>query len=57
MRRTSLGGIIYLIVGILVASSHGYLTNLNSFSNLLSLVVAVALWPVLLFGANLHLAF
>lgn len=57
MRRYSYGGIIYLIIGIVVASSHGYLSTLNSIAGILSAIVAIALWPLLFFGANLHLAF
>lgn len=57
MRRTSAGGIIYIIIGVIVASSHGYLSTLNSFSGFLSALAAIAFWPLVLFGANLHLAF
>ena len=57
MGHISLGGIIYLIVGVMVANSHGYLANLTSLSHLLSAFLAVILWPVLLLGANFHLAF
>ncbi len=57
MRQTSIGGIIYVIIGVLVASNHGYLADLNTLSSFLSALVAILLWPVLLFGANLHLTF
>ncbi len=53
----SLGGALYLIVGIVVAASHGYLTSLGSLSSILSALLAVMLWPALLFGANFHLNF
>lgn len=57
MRRYSYGGIIYLIIGVVVASSHGYLNNINSIASILSALVAIVLWPLLFFGANLHLVF
>jgi hypothetical protein len=57
MQRISIGGIIYLIIGFVVASNHGYLTDLTTLSHLLSALLAIILWPVLLFGANLHLVF
>jgi len=57
MRRYSIGGIIYLIIGVVVASGHGYLAGLNTFASLLSAAVAIALWPLLFVGANLHLVF
>jgi hypothetical protein len=53
----SLGGAIYLIVGIILAATHGYFTALGSLSSILSALLAVVLWPALLFGANFHLSF
>lgn len=49
-------GILYLIIGIIVAANHGYLSSLNSLSNILSALLAILLWPALLVGANLHLS-
>ncbi len=57
MRRNSIIGVIYIIIGVIIASNHGYLTNLGSVPNLLSALVAIVLWPLLLVGVNLHLAF
>ncbi len=57
MRQTSLLGIIYIVIGFVVASKYGYLVDLNTISNILSALVAILLWPVLLLGANLHLSF
>ena len=55
MNRISIGGIIYIIIGVIVASNRGYLGDLGSISNLLSALLAVALWPLALLGINLHL--
>jgi hypothetical protein len=57
MGGISLGGAIYIIIGILVANSHGYFLAVNSLSGLISAVVAVLLWPLLILGADLHLVF
>ncbi len=57
MRRNSIFGIIYIIIGIIIASNNGYLANLGSVPNLLSALVAIILWPLLLVGVNLHLTF
>ncbi len=54
MKRYSWGGIIYIIIGIFMASTHGYLSSLNSVSNILSALLAVLLWPLLLIGVSLH---
>lgn len=56
MERYSIGGIIYIIIGVVVASNQGYLANLGSISAILSALLAVLLWPLLLFGISLHLA-
>jgi hypothetical protein len=51
----SLIGIIYLVVGVLVASTHHYLRHLHTLKPIASAVLAVVLWPIVLLGANLHL--
>jgi hypothetical protein len=53
--RLSLSSIIWLIVGVLVASSHHYLRHVNALKPVGSAVLAVALWPLLLLGINLHI--
>lgn len=56
MRRNSIITIIYIAIGIIMASNRGYLTSLGVLGNLLSALIAIALWPLLLVGVNLHLA-
>jgi hypothetical protein len=56
--RSGLSGIIsvvYLVVGLVVASSHAYLTNLTALLPILSAILAVVLWPLVLVGVSLHL--
>jgi hypothetical protein len=45
----------YLIIGIVIAASHHYFEHLNSVKPIASAVLAVLLWPLVLFGVNLHL--
>ena len=52
--RISLAGLVYLAVGVVIALTHGY-NSVAGVSEVLSLVVAVILWPAVLFGVNLHL--
>jgi hypothetical protein len=52
--RISLFGLIYLAIGVVVALTHGY-TNLAGLSQVLSLLVAIVLWPLVLLGIDLHL--
>lgn len=56
MGRVSIGGIVYLIIGAIMASNRGYLSDLGSISHLLSAFLAVFLWPLLFLGVNLHIA-
>ena len=53
--RISLLGLIYVIVGVIVANSHHYFTHLNTVREFFSAVLAVALWPLILLGIDLHI--
>ncbi len=46
---------VYLVVGVVVASSHGFFGHLNALLPILSAVLGVALWPLVLLGVDLHL--
>jgi hypothetical protein len=48
--------IVYLVIGLLVASQHGYLTHLTTVGRVLSAVLAVLLWPLVLLGLHLTIA-
>jgi Mn2+/Fe2+ NRAMP family transporter len=50
VRRTSLLFVIYLVIGVVVAYSENYFENLDRVRRLLSAGLAVALWPLVLFG-------
>ena len=52
--RISLLTLIYLAIGLVVALSNGY-NSVAGVSEVLSLIVAVILWPLVLLGVNLHL--
>jgi ABC-type anion transport system duplicated permease subunit len=52
--RISLAGVIYLIVGAVVAATHDYFQHLGTLKQLLSAILAVVLWPLILLGINLH---
>lgn len=45
--------IAYLLLGVLVAAQHGYLTNLAAINRIASAVLAIVLWPLLLLGVSL----
>jgi hypothetical protein len=47
--------VVYLVVGIVVASTHHYFGHLGSLKGIAAAVLAVLLWPLVLLGVNLHL--
>jgi hypothetical protein len=51
-RRLLIG--LYVVVGVVLASGKNYLDSIDTVAALLSAVLAVALWPLLLLGVNLH---
>ena len=55
-RFSSIVVIVYLVIGLIVASGHAFFANLNALMPILSAVLAVLLWPLVLLGVNLHLS-
>jgi hypothetical protein len=56
MRRgISFWSLLYIIIGVVVASTHGYLVGWNAIGNIIEGLLAILLWPVIaLFGVDLH---
>ena len=52
---SSIVGVIYLVIGLIVASSHAFFAQLNAVTPILSAILAVLLWPLILLGVDLHL--
>ena len=58
MRRApgiSLLGLIYVGVGVAIAASHDYFQHVHGWRGVLSAIFAIFLWPLILFGINLHI--
>jgi hypothetical protein len=55
MRRGGLIIALYLIVGIIVAIAQGYFQNIGNISSVLELLVAIVLWPLVLFGVDINI--
>ncbi len=51
----SIGGIVYLVLGLLVAASQNYFDHLTTLGRLLSAIIAVIIWPLLLFGIDVRI--
>ncbi len=55
MRRpVSLGFVVWIVIGLVVAANKGFLDHLDSLSGVLSALLAVLVWPLVLF--NVHIA-
>jgi hypothetical protein len=51
-RFPSVFTIIYVAIGVIVASDHHYFSSLDSAKLVAEMVLAVILWPLLLFGVD-----
>jgi hypothetical protein len=47
--------VVYIIIGVVVASGHHYFEHLDAVKPIVSAVLAVLLWPLVLLGVNLHI--
>lgn len=54
-RGPSLLTIVYIIVGVFVASNNQYFEHLSKVEQIISAILAVLLWPLVLLDVNLHL--
>ena len=47
--------VLYVIVGVVLASSHHYLTHVDTIRRFASAILAILLWPLVLLGVDLHI--
>jgi hypothetical protein len=55
MRRGGLIIALYLIVGIIVAIARGYFQNVGNVNSVLELLIAIVVWPLVLFGVDINI--
>jgi Mn2+/Fe2+ NRAMP family transporter len=55
MRRPSLLFVVYVVVGLILAASYDYFDNLKTTGRVLTLIAAVLMWPMLLFGFDVRI--
>jgi hypothetical protein len=53
-RKVSLGAVVWVVVGMVVAANHHFLDHFGSLSLVLSAVLAVAAWPLVVL--SIHVA-
>lgn len=54
-RGPSLLGLLYVVIGVFVAADHKYFRNIDDVESIISLLLAVFLWPLLLLDVNLRI--
>ena len=47
--------VVWVAVGAVVAYTHHYWENINTFKEVVSAVLATLLWPLLLLGVSVHI--
>lgn len=47
--------LVYLALGVWIAATRDYFDNLRGVRAIISLILAVVLWPLVLLGVDLHL--
>jgi hypothetical protein len=47
--------LVYIVLGILVAATNGYFRNLGGIRSIISMVLAILLWPLVLAGVDIQI--
>jgi hypothetical protein len=55
MRVNSLLALVYLVIGIIVAAANDYFDNVETLKRIVSAVLAVLLWPLVLFDVDVRI--
>jgi len=48
-------GLVYIVVGVALASQKHYFKDLDTVRLIASAILAIVLWPLLLLGIDLHI--
>jgi hypothetical protein len=57
VRNRNIVGIAYVVVGLVVAYFNGFFAHLGTLPGFVSALLEIVLWPLALFGVNLHVNF
>jgi hypothetical protein len=52
-RHFSFGGLIWLVIGVIVAANHDFLAHLDSAGGIGSAVLAVLAWPLVVLKVHI----
>lgn len=51
-RQVSLGVVVWIVIGLVVAANEDFLDDLGSLERILSAILAVAVWPLVLLDVH-----
>lgn len=54
--RVGIISLIYVVIGIVIAANQGYFSGIGQLGDVLEAVIAVLIWPVLLFGVDINIS-
>jgi len=54
-RRPSLLGILWIVIGVVVAATNDYLDTLGTAGRILTAIAAVLLWPLIVVGFDISI--
>ena len=55
-RRPSFLAVVWIVVGVVVAAIYDYFDSLGTMARVLTVIGAVLLWPLLLFGFDIRIS-
>ena len=55
-RRPSFLAVIWIVAGVVVAAIYDYFESLGTVARVLTVIAAVLLWPLLLFGFDIRIS-
>ena len=55
--RLGIGGLLYLVIGVILAAANDYFDEISTLESVLSALLAIILWPLLLFGVSFDINF
>ena len=56
LRRPSWIFLVYLVIGVVVAAVNNYFDQLRTIGRILTVIVAVLLWPLVLLGFDIRIS-
>jgi hypothetical protein len=54
--RPSFLGLVYLVIGVVVAAVNDYFNSLSTVGRILTAILAVLVWPLLLIGFDVRIS-